>query len=68
VDWAVVAESAPTRLVRNAFDAQLRAAATMCGARAPATAKRPWIRLQHARRRAQFAWPGLSALFRQLAA
>jgi hypothetical protein len=63
VDWSVVAKLAPTRLVRNATDAQLLAAATICGALAPKTARRPWVRLQHARLRAQFGWPHLNPLF-----
>ena len=66
VDWSVLARLAPTRLVRNATDAQLLAAATICGALAPRTARRPWVRLQHARLRAQFGWPRLSPLLVQL--
>jgi hypothetical protein len=60
VDWSVVAELAPTRLVRNATDAQLLAAARIGGALTPRTARRPWARLQHARLRAQFGWPRLN--------
>jgi hypothetical protein len=63
VDWNMVAKLTPTRLVRNATDAQLLAAATICGALAPKTARRPWVRLQHARLRAQFGWPHLNPFF-----
>jgi hypothetical protein len=66
VDWSVVARLANTRLVRNATDAQLLAAATICGALAPEAAHRPWVRLQHARLRAQFGWPYLNPLLVQL--
>lgn len=65
VDWSVVARLAPTRLVRNVTDAQLLAAATICGALTPKTARRPWVRLQHARLRAQFAWPHLNPILVQ---
>ena len=61
----VVAKLADTRLVRNATDAQLLAAQTICGALAPRTAHRPWVRLQHARLRAQFGWPQLNPLLVQ---
>jgi hypothetical protein len=66
VDWSVVAKLAQTRLVRNVTDAQLLAAAAICGALVPKTARRPWVRLQHARLRAQFAWPHLNPLLVQL--
>jgi hypothetical protein len=65
VDWSVVARLAQTRLVRNVTDAQLLAAATFCGALTPKTARRPWVRLQHARLRVQFAWPHLSPILVQ---
>lgn len=65
VDWSVVASLAQTRLVRNVTDAQLLAAATICGALTPKTARRPWVRLQHARLRAQFAWPHLNPILVQ---
>ena len=63
VDWSVLAKLPQTRLVSNAIDAQLLAAESVCGALAPETAHRPWVRLQHARLRAQFGWPNLSPLF-----
>jgi hypothetical protein len=62
VDWAVVARLAQTRLVRNVTDSQLLAAASLFGALTPATARRPWVRLQYARLCAQFSCPGLSPL------
>ena len=65
VDWSVVAGLAQTRLVRNVTDAQLLAAATICGALAPKTARRPWVQLQHARLCAQFAWPHLNPILVQ---
>lgn len=65
VDWCVVARLANTRLMRNATDAQLLAAAQICGAAAPRTARRPWVRLQYARLRAQFEWPQLKPLLVQ---
>jgi hypothetical protein len=65
VDWSVLAGLANTRLVRNATDAQLLAAASVCGALAPSTAQRPWVRLQYARLRAQFEWPRLQPLLVQ---
>ena len=68
VDWSLIAELAPTRLVRNATDAQLLAAAQICSALAPGRAHRPWVRVQHARRCAQFAWPRLNPFLRMLAA
>jgi hypothetical protein len=68
VDWTLLDRLAGTRLVRNVTDAQLFAAAAMCGALAPPTARRSWVRLQHARRRAQFGWPSLSGLFVQFSA
>jgi hypothetical protein len=68
VDWSVIAGLAKTRLVRNAIDVELRAAVALCNARAPITAQRPWVRLQHARRLAQFAWPRFEGLLRQLVA
>jgi hypothetical protein len=65
VDWSVVARLAQTRLVRNVTDAQLLAATTISGALTPRTARRPWVRLQHARLRAQFAWPHLNPILVQ---
>jgi hypothetical protein len=68
VDWRVVDGLARTRLVRNATHAELHAAATMFGALTPRNTRRCWVRLQHARRLAQFAWPRLNAAFRLLSA
>jgi hypothetical protein len=68
VDWPLLAKLAPTRLVRNALDAELLAAGRMCGALTPRSARRLWIRFQHGRRRAQFGWPRLSPALRALAA
>ncbi|CAN7249096.1 nucleotidyltransferase family protein [Phenylobacterium sp. LjRoot219] len=65
VDWDVVAGLANTRLVRNTTDAQLLAAASICGAVVPRTAQRPWVRMQYARLQAQFAWPHLKPLLVQ---
>lgn len=67
VDWGVLARLAPGRLVRNALDAELFAAARLCGARTPRSAERLWVRLQHARRRAQFQWPAVAPALRVLA-
>jgi hypothetical protein len=66
VDWEVVERLANTRLVRNTTDAQLLAAASICGAVVPRTAQRPWVRLQYARLRAQFEWPHLKPLLVQI--
>lgn len=66
VDWSVVAGLANTRLVRNTTDAQLLAAASICGAVVPGTAQRPWVRLQYARIQAQFEWPRLKPLLVQI--
>ena len=66
VDWPVLERLASTRLVRNTTDAQLLAAASICGAVVPRTAQRPWVRLQYARLRAQFEWPQLKPLLVQL--
>lgn len=66
VDWDVLQRLANTRLVRNTTDAQLLAAASICGAVVPKTAQRPWVRLQYTRLQAQFAWPRLQPLLVQL--
>lgn len=66
VDWGLLSRLANTRLVRNATDAQLLAAASICGAVVPGTAQRPWVRLQYARLRAQFEWPHLKPFLVQL--
>lgn len=66
VDWSLLSRLTTTRLVRNATDAQLLAAESICGAIVPRTAQRPWVRLQYARLRAQFEWPRLQPLLVQL--
>ena len=66
VDWGVLRRLAHTRLVRNTTDAQLLAAASLCGAVVPGAAQRPWVRLQYARLKAQFEWPQLKPLLVQL--
>jgi hypothetical protein len=68
VDWGIIAKLAQTRLLRNVTDTQLLAAARICGALAPETVQCPWVRLQHARLRAQFAWPRLNPVLALLAA
>jgi hypothetical protein len=68
VDWPALARLARTRLTRNATDAQLLAAARLVGATPPGRSGRLWMRLQHARRRAQFGWPRLDLALRQLVA
>lgn len=62
VDWGMLQSLAATRLVRNVTDAHLRASETLCGALTPMSARRLWVRLQHARLRAQFRWPRLQPL------
>lgn len=65
VDWDVLDRLANTRLVRNTTDAQLLAAASICGAVVPTRAQRPWVRMQYARLQAQFEWPRLKPLLVQ---
>jgi hypothetical protein len=62
VDWHVLRALTTSRLLRNVTDAHLRAAEVLCGASVPASVRRPWVRLQHARLRAQFGWPRLKPL------
>lgn len=60
VDWTRVFALCGTRLARRAAAVQLLAARRLAGAAVPqALVERPLVRLQHARRLAQFRWPGL---------
>jgi hypothetical protein len=62
LDWARLGSLVGTAVVRNALDTELLDAAWLTGrAIAHVGGRRLWPLLQHRRRRAQVAWPGLMA-------
>jgi hypothetical protein len=67
VDWGELARLARGRVLANATESHLLAAARMCAARTPAPRSPAWVNLQHARRRAQFRWPAFAPALRRLA-